>query len=92
MNDKEESICWRICVPDLFNEITSNPIMSDPVIRIPLNMLQMKLAEIAQRAIELNDPKLNTLMMQLALYEQGNPYSKEYNSKLLSKMERENLG
>jgi len=36
------------------------------------------LQEVAARSLELNDPLLTALMCRLALYEQADPYSKEY--------------
>jgi len=43
--------------------------------KIALNILQWVLAELTQRAIELNDKELNKIMIRLALYEWS--YSKE---------------
>lgn len=39
------------------------------ILRIPLNLFQGLLAQVAQRATELNDPKMNILMLRLGLYE-----------------------
>lgn len=39
------------------------------ILKIPLNIFKNILAEVAQRATELNDPELNILMLKLALYE-----------------------
>lgn len=39
------------------------------VLKIPLNIFKGILAEVAQRATQLNDPKLNVLMLKLNLYE-----------------------
>lgn len=39
------------------------------ILKLPINIFKNILAEVAQRATELNDPKLNILMLKLALYE-----------------------
>lgn len=39
------------------------------VLKIPLNIFKNILGEVAERATQLNDPKLNILMLKLALYE-----------------------
>ena len=48
----------------------------------PINIYKDLLTELAQRAIELNDPKLNAIMCRMALYEVSDPYSKEYDSEV----------
>lgn len=39
------------------------------ILKIPLNIFKNILGEVAERAIILNDPKLNILMLKLNLYE-----------------------
>ncbi|MDY3521999.1 hypothetical protein PG614_10195 [Riemerella anatipestifer] len=39
------------------------------VLKIPLNIFRSLLCEVANRASELNDPKMNILMLKLGLYE-----------------------
>ena len=39
------------------------------VLKVPLNVFKNILGEVAERAIEINDPQLNILMLKLALYE-----------------------
>lgn len=39
------------------------------VLKIPINIFKDLLADVAQRASEINDPKLNILMLRLTLYE-----------------------
>ena len=39
------------------------------VLKTPINQFRHLLAQVAQRATELNDPKLNVLMLRLWLYE-----------------------
>lgn len=55
------------------------------VLKIPLNIFKNILGEVAERAIQLNDPQLNILMLKLALYEVAPneiPSAIEYQMKL----------
>lgn len=73
---KKTKVSWRVNTPALLAEIyKSNPTTS--VLRIPLQAFANILAEVADRASELNDPKLNALMCRLALYAVADPYNKE---------------
>jgi hypothetical protein len=49
-------------------------------------ILASLLAEVATRASQLNDDKLNSLMCRLTLYEISDPYSKEYDEELSNKI------
>lgn len=76
----KETLRWKVNTPQLLKEIMSNNGMS--ILYVPINIYKELLSELVERAIELNDPKLNALMCQMALYEVSDPYSKEYDSKL----------
>lgn len=65
------SVEWKVHTASLLREILKNPGCS--VLAIPLSILGRMLAEVAERAAELNDPQLNILMLRLTLYEQGDP-------------------
>lgn len=67
-NDKLE---WKVNTPGLLREIMSNP--SSSVLLQPIGIFRNMLEQVAARAIELDDPQLNILMLRLALYEQSNP-------------------
>lgn len=73
---KDLSKKWRVNTVTLLHELAGNAEISVAV--IPLQILQNTLGEVAQRAAELNDPKLNTLMMRLALYEISDPTQPQY--------------
>lgn len=67
--------------PDLIERVFDNP--GSSILKIPFNTFKMLLGMVAQRAIELNDPELNILMLRLALYEanpdeRGELIDKEY--------------
>lgn len=59
---------YRVDTNALLNEIATCTTEAG-ILKIPLNIFKSLLAQTAQRATELNDPKLNILMLKLALYE-----------------------
>lgn len=59
-------------------------------LKIPVVVFGDILKKVAQRAAEINDPKMNALMMKLALYECSNPDSKEYSHEVVMKYIEEN--
>lgn len=79
---------WKVHTTDLFKEISSN-IKHNPQVRIPLQILQNLLGQVAQRAIELNDPQLNKLMIRLTLYSIADPNSPDYDYEAVSKILKE---
>lgn len=80
MNDLKAE--WRVNTVSLLKEIgENNPTMG--IMKQPINIFGRILEEVAKRALELNDPKLNRLMCRLALYEQSDQYSKDYNQKMM---------
>jgi len=62
--------------PNLLREIISNDQTS--LLQKPINVFGRILFEVAERAAELNDPKLNSLMLKLTLYEHGDPEHPNY--------------
>ena len=73
---KDNYLYWRVNTAGLLQEIGNNGEMA--VMRKPLMIFMGILSEVAKRASELNDPKMNSLMARLALYEITDPYNKEY--------------
>lgn len=78
---------WKIHTTRLLEEILINPQMAALV--VPINIFQRVLAEVAERAIELDDDTLNRLMLRLTLYDQGDPYSKGYVKNAADQREKE---
>ena len=78
--DKDITLRWKVNTPQLLKEILCNNEMA--ILFQPINIYKDLLLELAERAIELNDPKLNALMCRMALYEVSNPYSKEYDAEI----------
>jgi hypothetical protein len=66
-----------------------NPGLS--ILNQPIKIFASLLNEVAIRASQLNDPKLNSLMMRLTLYEMADPESKHYDKKLLRETLEANL-
>lgn len=72
------SLKWKVDTPALLREIAdcAIPAKNGGVLKIPLNIFQQLLAEVADRAIIINDKELNKLMIRLNLYE-GSTTSKD---------------
>jgi len=61
---------FNIDVPSFLSELQKNATTAQSyVMKAPMNILKTKLAMIAERAIELDDPQLNILMLETKLYE-----------------------
>jgi hypothetical protein len=57
----------HVNTPDLIKQVFDNP--STYMLRIPFNTMLRFLGAVAERAAEINDPKLNILMLKLNLYD-----------------------
>lgn len=75
---------WKVHTPNLLKEILVNPNMA--CMAQPLRIFGALLAEVAERAIALNDPEMNKLMMRLTLYEQADPHSADFDAALFAEM------
>ena len=82
MKTEPTTLKWRCHIPKLFEEVLTNE--GAAALRIPLRITLNILGEVAERAIELNDDKLNELMMRLTLYSCADPTSEDYNPELMS--------
>ena len=67
---------WRVHTYGLLKEITDCSGMS--IYHMPINILGKLLAAVGERAIELDDPKLNALMCRLTIYTAADPESPDY--------------
>ena len=79
----EKKLEWKVNTPGLIEEILTCP--GTGVLIQPFNILRNLLAKVAGRAIKINDYELNKLMIQLALYSVGDPYSPDYNPEVVEK-------
>lgn len=71
---------WRVNTPQLLREIIGNNETS--ILSKPLAIFARILAEVGERAAEINDPQLNALMCRLAIYEVSDPYNENYDGGL----------
>ena len=62
---------WRCHTPNLLKEIAQNS--GQPILSMPMTIFGHLLHAVAERAVELNDPQLNLLMMRMTLYENADP-------------------
>lgn len=69
---------WKVNTAELLKEVLNNP--GAAALKVPLVIFGNLLAEVASRCAEVNDPVLNGLMAQLALYEVTDPCSRQYDS------------
>lgn len=74
MDDKFK---WTVHTPNLLKEILEcNPGMG--TLKIPIQIFRHLLNEVGKRAVEINDPKLNCLMIRLTLYDDTEPGNENY--------------
>ena len=69
----EDTVHFKCDTPALLQEIMTgvidNPKSGAHILKIPLQILGNYLGQVAQRAAEIDDPKLNILMLEMKLYE-----------------------
>jgi hypothetical protein len=75
---------WKIHIPNLLQRIADIP--APGVLRVPLNLFGKALADVAERAAEINDPHLNAMMMRLTLYSVADPHSPDYDLAIVNKV------
>jgi hypothetical protein len=70
MSDTIEYVHFRVDTPALLLEIVNCAMdRKNGVLKIPINIFRDYLCRVAERAIEIDDPKLNILMLEMNLYE-----------------------
>jgi hypothetical protein len=72
----EKTLQWRVHTPQLLQEVLSND--QTAALTRPMQILGRLLADVANRAIALDDPELNKLMIRLTLYSIGDPDHPDY--------------
>jgi hypothetical protein len=76
---KTENNHFRVNTPMFLKEILDNyPGVGGGAIRVPILVFRDLLTEVAQRCTEINDPVLDRLMFDLALYDLPSPTDKKY--------------
>lgn len=71
VSTKGGELAWRTHLPNLLHEIACNPQVA--ILSVPLNIVAQQMAKLADLAIEIDDPRLHLLMMDLTLYENADP-------------------
>jgi len=84
MKKNNNKMQWRVNTPQLLKEVISNN--ETQCLGKPLAIFASILAEVGDRASEINDAKLNALMCRLAIYEISDPYNPNYNSELVNEI------
>lgn len=72
---------WRVHTPRLLEEIAKHS--GQAVLLQPIRILGRLLAEVGERAAQLNDPALNALMCRLTIYTVADPDSQDYDPEVL---------
>lgn len=74
---------WKCHTPNLLKEILNCTGAAGHALKIPLQILGLLLAQVGERAAQINDPELNALMLRLAIYSAGDPESPDYDKNAL---------
>ncbi len=75
---------FKVHVPNLIKEITDSGLrQKNGVLKIPILLFRKYLESVAQRCAEINDPVLNKLMVEMALYDQADPTSKDFDQSMV---------
>jgi hypothetical protein len=81
-------VYFKVHTAKLLEEILENN-PSIGILKVPTNVFRGLLCQVAQRASQINDPILNKLMCDLTLYEIADPSSKDFDSKMVKRIQRE---
>lgn len=76
---------WKIHTPQLLREIIGCN-RTAWALATPIQIFADKLGAVAKRAIEIGDPESLKLCTDLTLFEESDPYSKEYNPEKLAQI------
>ena len=81
---KTETLEWKVQTAALLKEAVECT-KDGGALKIPFQIMMNLLAQVAKRAIELDDEELNKLMLRLGLYSITNPVDPEWNPDLVEK-------
>ena len=90
-----ERLEWSVNTPELLNDIIPNMRQSESISPSIIRIFGSLLAQVAKRATELHDAKLDVLMLRLNLYECEGNTSEEKNAwrvKMIDTLERRAKG
>jgi hypothetical protein len=79
---------FKIHTPNFLKEVTDNALGATNmgVLKVPMNVFRKYLVKVAERAVELNDPVMNKLMVDMTLYEVADPESKDFDRSVIEKV------
>lgn len=80
---RASTIPWQIHTPNLLRETLATN--ENAVLQIPMQIFADTLHAVAERAAELNDDKLNALMIKLTLYSIADGESPDFDPKVVEK-------
>lgn len=80
---------WQSNIRALVQEHLSNGSNGSAALLTPWRITLGKLYEVGKVAERLNDPELNLLMCELAIFTVGDGYHKDYNPKVVDKLRQQ---
>lgn len=87
--DAPTELKWKCHTKNLFDEIIE--CSGVPVLRVPLNICYTLIQKVADRCAEINDPKLNALMVQLTMYTIADPEHEDFDPEQVKAIMQESL-
>jgi len=78
----KQTLGWKVCTQRICRQAVEET-TDGWALKIPFQIMLNLLAQVAKRAIELDDEELNKLMLRLSLYSIANPENPEYNPELV---------
>lgn len=82
-NSKSFEARWQSNIKQLITEQIECSDDRSAALVMPWKITMGKLLQVADEAIRINDPMLNLLMCELALYTVGDGYHEDYNAKIV---------
>ena len=79
---KTQTLEWKVCTASICRQAVEET-QGGWVLKVPFQIMLNLLAQVAKRAIELDDEELNKLMLRLSLYSISNPENQDYNPDLV---------
>jgi len=67
--EKQGELYFNIDFPEMMKRLIESTPNGSYVHGVPMAVLRDKITKLAQRCIELNDPQLNIIMLEMKLYE-----------------------
>ena len=90
MSESKIEVRWQSNIKALIEEGIENNSLGG-ALTMPWRITYQKLLDVATVAARINDPELNLLMCELALYTIGDGYHKDYDPDLVDRIREEAL-